>query len=151
MLMYRLAALDRSRYCKLPKQANKEQKRQAAISSKGQEPRTKMFNISRWPYWPWRSSSGFNCVQNCWQLYWLWVDGTVVCTTVVQLAKHNQEASYEYHYACYYASRRPEEVRHACMNHNKFSAFGLDIITWPQWHQCTELVVIRAHMSDLLC
>ncbi len=27
---------------------------------------------------------------------------------------------------------------------------GLDVITWPQWHQCTELVVIRARMSDLL-
>ncbi len=33
-------------------------------------------------------------------------------------------------------------VRHACTNHYKFSAFGL---------QCTELVVIRARMSDLLC
>ncbi len=44
--MYWLAALDRSRYSKLSKQANKEQKRYAAICSKGQEPRTRMFNPS---------------------------------------------------------------------------------------------------------
>ncbi len=42
-------------------------------------------------------------------------------------------------------------IRHACTNHYKFNTFGLDVITWPQWHQCTELVVIRARMSDLLC
>ena len=35
--------------------------------------------------------------------------------------------------------------------HNQRRSFDfLDVITWPQWHQCTELVVIRARMSDLL-
>ncbi len=48
-------------------------------------------------------------------------------------------------------TRTPEEVRHTCTNHYKFSAL---MSLWSRDNvqaKCTELVVIRARMSDLLC
>ena len=47
--------------------------------------------------------------------------------------------------------QRRSDLRARITTSSVLSAFGLDVITWPQWHQCTELVVIRARMSDLLC
>ncbi len=44
-----------------------------------------------------------------------------------------------------------EEVRHACTNHYKFSALMSLRSRDNAWPQCTELVVIRTRMSDLLC
>ncbi len=38
-----------------------------------------------------------------------------------------------------------------CMHESlQVQCIDQDIITWPQWHQCTVLVVIHARMSDLL-
>ncbi len=44
-----------------------------------------------------------------------------------------------------------EEVRHACTNHYKFSALMSLRSRDNVQTKCTELVVIRARMSDLLC
>ena len=43
-----------------------------------------------------------------------------------------------------------EEVRHACTNHYKFSALMSLRSRDNIQAKCTELVVIRARMSDLL-
>ncbi len=45
---------------------------------------------------------------------------------------------------------KPEEVRHACTNHYKFSALMLLRSHDNVQAKYTELVVIRARMSDLL-
>ncbi len=42
-----------------------------------------------------------------------------------------------------------EEVRHACTKYYKFSASWVANLTWQATYWCTELVVIRACMSDL--
>ncbi len=52
--------------------------------------------------------------------------------------------------ASYACNQRRSDMR-ARIPTSGAGAFGLDVITWPHWHQCTELVVIRTRMSDLLC
>ncbi len=48
-------------------------------------------------------------------------------------------------------TKKPEEVRHACTNHYKFSALMSLLSRDNIQAKCTELVVIRARMSDLFC